>query len=354
MQALRYHGAKDIRLEDVDEPQVTPGTVKVEVDWCGICGTDVHEYLAGPIIIPTASNPHPLTGGSLPIVMGHECAGEIVEFGEGVSGLPVGEKVAIEPLFYCRECSACLAGAYNLCPKFGAIGLSGGGGAYARYLVVPAYMIHPLPDAVSTEAGALAEPITVGWHAMMRAGFRAGETALVVGAGPIGLGALLSLQAAGAHFVAVSERETGTRTDLARTFGADAVLDASEDEVVERIKELNGGNGVDAVIETSGAQAGMDTALSAVRRGGRVVSVAVWETPPQIDCNKLLADETSLLGSQAYVHEYPAVLKAIADGRIRNVEKMVTKRLALTDIVAGGFEELVENKRDHVKILVHP
>lgn len=354
MQALQFYGARDVRLEDIDEPAIEPGKVKVEVEWCGICGTDVHEYLAGPIVIPTADNPHPITGEHLPLTMGHEFAGRVESVGDGVAGFEPGQPVAIEPLIYCHECPACLAGKYNLCSRFGAIGLHGWGGAYSRYVVVPPNMVHPLPDGMSTAAGAVAEPIAVGWHAVQRAAFRLGESALVVGAGPIGLSTQLVLQTAGVGFLAMSVRRPGARSDMAAKFGADAVIDASATDPVQEVKELTGGVGVDVVFETAGTQQSLDTALSAVRRGGRVISMAIWEETPRVDCNALLADEVTLIGSQAYANEYPAVLKAIADGRIRHVEDMITKRVGLSDIVAGGFEELVQNKNDHVKIVVSP
>jgi (R,R)-butanediol dehydrogenase/meso-butanediol dehydrogenase/diacetyl reductase len=354
MQALQFYDARDIRLEEVDEPEIEVGKVKVEVEWCGICGTDVHEYLAGPIVIPTAENPHPITGEHLPLTMGHEFAGRVAEVGDQVLGFEVGQPVAVEPLIYCHECPACLAGTYNLCARFGAIGLHGWGGAYSRFVVVPPNMVHPLPEGMTTAAGAVAEPIAVGWHATQRANFRLGESALVVGAGPIGLGTQLVLQTAGVGFLAMSVRRTGARSEMAQKFGADAVIDASATDPVAEIKELTGGVGVDVVFETAGTQQSMDTALSAVRRGGRVISLAIWEDTPRIDCNALLADEVTLIGSQAYANEYPAVLKAIADGRIQHVEDMITRRVELANIVADGFEELVENKNDHVKIVVSP
>jgi threonine dehydrogenase-like Zn-dependent dehydrogenase len=129
MKAARFHGRGDIRVEEVPDPQVRPGTVAVEVEWCGICGTDLHEYLEGPIFVPTAEAPHPLTGESMPVTLGHEFAGVVAEVGPGVGDVRVGDRVVVEPYVVCGRCDACQQGRYNVCRTLGFVGLSGGGGA---------------------------------------------------------------------------------------------------------------------------------------------------------------------------------------------------------------------------------
>jgi (R,R)-butanediol dehydrogenase/meso-butanediol dehydrogenase/diacetyl reductase len=354
MQALRYHGAGDVRLEEVDEPSTGSGEVKIAVGWCGICGTDIGEYEAGPLGIPTLENPHPLTGESLPLTMGHEYSGRIVEVGDDVSSVAVGDAVAVEPLITCGACPACRAGQYNLCPQFGAVGLQGWGGGFAEFSVLPARMVHRLPEGLTEEQAALAEPITVGWHGAQKAGFRAGQTALVVGAGPIGIGCVIAARVAGAYLTLVSVRRPGARADAARAFEADAVIDASEHSVPEAVMDLTGGVGVDVVFETAGSQAGLDDAIASVRRGGTVVTLGIWKSPGSIDLTDMVMREVNLVGSLAYANEYPAVLKAIADGRVTGIERMVTRHVDLPNVVADGFEDLVENKSEHVKILVRP
>lgn len=353
MKALRFHGARDLRLEDVEEPRTAAGSVKVRVRWCGICGTDLHEYREGPVLVPTPERPHPLTGEHLPLVMGHELAGEVAEVGRDVAGFAVGQPVAVEPLLWCGRCPPCRSGAYNLCVRAGALGLAGRGGGFAEFLVAPAEMAHPLPEGMSLEAAAVAEPIAVGWHAVARARFRAGQTALVVGAGPIGLGTLASLRAAGAHVAVVSVRRGGARADAARALGADAVIDVSRDGD-ELLALTEDDAGYDAVFETSGTPDGLRTALRAARAGGTVVNVALWQSRAQVDLNKILARELSFVGSMAYAGEYPTVLKAIADGRLGDVTRMVTARVPLADAVPLGFEALADRTADHVKVLVHP
>lgn len=232
MKAAVFHGQRDVRLEDVPEQETRAGSVKVKVDWCGICGTDLHEYLAGPIFIPPQGSPHPITGQTLPLTLGHEFAGEVVEVGDGPSGVATGDRVAIEPVFRCGECAACRRGATNLCEKLGFYGLMGGGGGMSEYTVVPSYMIHRLPEGLTTEQGALVEPIAVGLRAVRRAEFREGQSAVVFGGGPIGAVTVQCLKALGAGKIMVAE-VSEARKKKALDIGADAVIDPTEEDVAE-------------------------------------------------------------------------------------------------------------------------
>jgi (R,R)-butanediol dehydrogenase/meso-butanediol dehydrogenase/diacetyl reductase len=182
-EALQHEAEGGLRIDDIPEPETTDGTVKIKVDWCGICGTDLHEYLEGPIFTPVAGSPHPLTGEVAPVQLGHEFAGHITEVGSGVTGFSEGDAVAVEPTLFCGRCSECRAGLTNLCPSLGFHGLSGGGGGYAEFTVVPASMVRPL-GSVPTDLGALVEPLAVGLHAVRNSGVRIGESAVVFGAGP--------------------------------------------------------------------------------------------------------------------------------------------------------------------------
>lgn len=352
MRALRFHGRRDLRIEDIPEPQVSDGTVKLKVDWCGICGSDLHEYSAGPIFIPTEDNPHPITGEHLPVVMGHELAGTVTEVGAGVDSVAPGDKIAVEPLIYDGECSACRMGNYNVCEKVGFHGLSGGGGGLAEYTVVPAHMVHKLPDELDTEVGALVEPIAVGWHAVRQANFQPGQTALITGAGPIGAVTLLCLRAAGASWIAVSE-VSHKRKELARELGADLVIDPRETDVAEAVREHTGGEGVDVALECSGVTPALDAAVASVKRHGTVCNVAIWEKPAELMPNDLIFSESALTSSLAYAHDYPAVLANLAKGRI-DTSRLITDEIGLDEVVERGFEELLNNKDEHVKILVHP
>ncbi len=186
MTAAVWHGRKDIRLEQVPLPGAPqPGWVQIRVHWCGICGSDLHEYLAGPVFIPVDA-PHPLTGIKGQCILGHEFCGEIVATGDGVEGYAPGDKVAADACQHCGQCRFCKTGQYNLCEKLAFTGLMNNG-AFAELVNVPAELLYRLPEGFPLEAGALIEPLAVGMHAVKKAGSLLGETVVVVGAGTIGL-----------------------------------------------------------------------------------------------------------------------------------------------------------------------
>jgi (R,R)-butanediol dehydrogenase/meso-butanediol dehydrogenase/diacetyl reductase len=346
-----FYGQRDLRLDEVLEPETRAGSVKVKVDWCGICGTDLHEYLAGPIFAPAPESPHPLTGDAVPITLGHEFAGEVVEVGEGVEAAEVGDRVAIEPVYRCGECPECRRGAYNLCWNLGFFGLSGGGGGFSEYTVVPSYMTHRLPEGLSAEQGALVEPIAVGLRAVRRSGLREGQSAIVFGAGPIGAVTVQCLKAMRAGFVAVAE-VAEARKNKVREIGVDAVIDPTEEDVVERVQELTDGAGTDVSFDAAGIQATFQTALKATRRGGTVVNIAIWEGPIEIHPNDIVLKELNVAGIIAYSSEdFSDTISMLKEGRI-DTEGLITGRIALSDVVEKGFGELVDHKDRHVKILV--
>jgi (R,R)-butanediol dehydrogenase/meso-butanediol dehydrogenase/diacetyl reductase len=351
MKAAVWYGPKDIRLEDVDEPGVREGTVKVKVDWCGICGTDLHEYLAGPIFIPPAGSPHPITGETAPLTLGHEFAGEVVEVGDGGNGITTGDRVAIEPVFRCGECAACRRGATNLCDKLGFYGLMGGGGGMSEYAVVPNYMVHKLPEGLTSEQGALVEPIAVGLRAVRRAGIAAGQSALVFGGGPIGAVTVQCLKAVGAGQIIVAE-VAEARKRKALEIGADVVIDPTEEDVVARVKELTDGEGVEHSFDAAGIQQTLQTALHATRKGGTVTIISIWEGPVEINPNDIVLSELQVLGTICYTPEdFADTITMLQDGSI-STEGIITERIGLSDVVHGGFDELVDHKDRHVKILV--
>lgn len=353
MKAAVFHGPHDIRLLDVAEPSIRPGAVKVKVDWCGICGTDLHEYLAGPIFIPPPGSPHPITGETLPLTLGHEFAGSVVEVGHGVAGVSEGDSVAIEPVYRCGECPACRRGAPNLCEKLGFYGLMGGGGGMSEFAVMPSYMVHQLPGGLSAEQGALVEPIAVGLRAVRRAGVQPGQSAAVFGAGPIGAVTMQCLRASGAGQV-IAVEVADARKRKALELGADVVIDPSVEDAVERIRELTGGEGVEHAFDAAGIEVTLRTAMAATRKGGTVTIISIWEGPVSINPNDIVLSELDVRGTICYTPEdFADTIAMIQDGRI-STAGMITERVALDDVVAAGFDELVNHKDRHVKILVHP
>jgi (R,R)-butanediol dehydrogenase / meso-butanediol dehydrogenase / diacetyl reductase len=350
MKAARFHGRGDIRVDDVPDPQVGPGQVEVSVDWCGICGTDLHEFLEGPIFIPQKGAPHPITGAELPVVMGHEFAGVVSAVGSGVTGHREGDRVAVEPYYVCGECVACTAGRYNICRKLGFVGLSGQDGGFAERCVVDARWVHPLGD-LPTDIGALVEPLAVGYHAVRLSGVAPGGTAAVFGAGPIGLVTTAALKAAGAGRVIVVE-PAGVRKAKAAGAGADEVIDPTGTDVPDAIRDLTGG-GADVAFECAGVDAVLAAAIGSVRPGGTVVNVAIWGHVPQVPMNELVFSEVSVIGSLAYCGDHADTIALLRDGKV-DAGQFITGRIGLADLVDGGFHELVDNKEENVKILVSP
>lgn len=351
MKAARFHGREDVRVDDVPEPHPGPGQVQIAVEWCGICGTDLHEFLDGPIFTPTPSAPHPLTGGATPIVLGHEFAGIVAEVGSGVTGVREGDRVVVEPYDVCGECVACRDGRYNICRKLGFIGLDGDQGGFAEKMVVDQRCVHPIPG-LTPEQGALIEPLTVGYHASKLSGIESGQVAAVFGSGPIGLVTAAALKAVGAGHVIVVE-PADARKAMAPGAGADTVLDPTDVDVPEAIRELTGGAGADVTFECAGIDQVLTSAVASTRPGGSCVNVSIWGHPATFDVNSLVFSEIRLVGSLAYAGRHAETIKLVQDGVV-DVDQFVTGRIPIDDIVEQGFRELIDHKETNVKILVHP
>jgi len=350
MQAWRLHGAADARLDEIPEPDVTAGKVKIRVACSGICGSDLSLYETAPVPVDW---PHPLVGQPGPHVLGHEFAGYVTEVGDGVDGIPVGALVAVQPSFEDGTCAACLRGEPNLCEQFGFLGVNGGGGGFAEYVVAAADKVFVLPDGFTPETGALVEPLSVALHAVRLSGIAAGQTALVVGGGPIGLGLLLCLKAQGAQRVIVSEMSTARR-ELAAALGAD-VVDPRETDLGGFVHELTKGQGVDASFDAAGAgQATFDAAVNALRKGGTTVAVAMYHADVTFNPSLFMITEKRVTGSFAYSRDdFRTVIDMIADGRLDPVP-LVTSRIQLADALEKGIHALQSTGRDtEVKILVN-
>jgi (R,R)-butanediol dehydrogenase/meso-butanediol dehydrogenase/diacetyl reductase len=354
MRAARYYGPKDVRIEDVEPDTVGPNDVRVDVDACGICGSDLGEYLGGPITIP--DEPHPVTGEQLPITMGHELSGTVAEAGENVD-MAVGTPVVMNPIVWCGDCQYCDEGNYRLCTSGGFIGLSGGGGGFSENIVVSSEKIVPIPDSMSLEHAALVEPFTVGVHAVEQSGLRSGDAAAVFGSGPIGLTVVQAAIAAGADPVYVSEPQAARRA-RATECGADVTIDPLETDPVEQINsEVEGG--VDVAFEVAGVEQSVNQALTATRSGGTTTIVSIFEESVEINPNDIVMPEQTVVGTAAYTggplsgREFGTTIRKFASGAF-DPEPFITSRIALEDIVTDGFEALLDEDREEVKILVEP
>ena len=351
MQVLTWHAARDLRVERREPPASPPraGFARVAVRAAGVCGTDLSEYLHGPVMI-RPGRPHPLTGQAPPVVLGHEFAGEVVDVGDGVDGVPVDQRVTADACWRCGTCFWCLRGDYHLCRIGASTGLHADG-ALAPLVDVPAYSLVMLPDEVDDAAGALVEPLAVGLHAIERAGLRAGERVGVVGFGPIGAAVSALCRAVGAGRLWVVEASQGRRR---RAQGAGfEVLDPAGADIRSVLRAGTDGVGADVVFDCTGASAALRSSIPLARRGGRVVALGVNPADVQFPLNDVVLNERSVIGSIGYHHDLPRVVALLASGRL-DVSFLVTDEVPLADAVAGAFDALAEDRSRHLKILVRP
>ncbi|MES2095070.1 MAG: alcohol dehydrogenase catalytic domain-containing protein [Actinomycetota bacterium] len=349
MRAAVFHAAGDIRVEEVDPPSGPgPSEVLVAPLWCGICGTDLHEYAQGPIVIP--STPHPLTAACGSQILGHEFSATVIEAGAGVTNVVAGQRVSIMPLLSCGECYFCRRGLNHLCRVMAAVGLSYRSGGIAELAVVPAANVFALPDGVSDIQGAVVEPGAVAAYGVDTAGVRPGDTVLITGAGPIGALAALYAASLGAR-IFVSEMNP-VRASLVCGFDIGTVLDPGAIDVPAHLREATDGIGVDAVIECSGNERALQAAIASVRSAGRISQTGLHTKAASIDPMVLSEHDITISGTWCFpVTDWPRIIDLIDRGRYP-VEKVVTAQIAMTDVVERGFETLLSPVGDQVKVLV--
>ncbi|WP_406249028.1 2,3-butanediol dehydrogenase [Microbacterium sp. M] len=313
MKAAVFHAQEDLRVEEVTEPTPGPGQVKLRNAFAGICGSDLHVYYSPEAAGLDFDHPHPVTGSTLPQILGHEFSGTVVERGEGVTDVKVGDRAAVWPIYYCGECPACRKGLFNACQKIGFHGLSSNGGGMAAFTTVDASKLHVLPENVDLRMGALVEPMSVAWHAVSRGRLEAGQTALIAGAGPIGIGVWFALKARGVERVLVSEPSAERRAIIA-ALGA-TVVDPVNEDLSAAVARLTDGAGVDAAFDAAGAGPAITSALASLTPGGRVVVVAIHERPMEFLPTQLVMGETEIAGALAYLPEdFDAVIDAMSRG----------------------------------------
>ncbi|WP_062531261.1 zinc-binding dehydrogenase [Demequina rhizosphaerae] len=351
MKALRLHGPREAVVEEIAEPTVRPGTVKIKVEHAGICGSDL--ALFEQFMFPNEFV-HPLFGCSGPHVLGHEFGGRVVELGEGVDGPAVGTLVAVRANRWCGECEACQAGAGNRCVAWGFTGINGGGGGFSSHVVLNADQVFAFPEELGSQVAAMVESTAVAWHATKRVGDVAGKHALVVGAGPVGLAVVMSLKARGAETIVVSEPGEARRA-LARQLGATAV-DPRETDPVALVKELTAGVGADVSFDASGVgRITFETAVNGLRTGGTAVYVAVAHGEFPVDVNAFVMTEKAFTGSFGYTDEdYAETIEAMRTGAI-DPRPLISSVIDLDVIVEDGIEHLLgEGRNSEMKMLVAP
>lgn len=350
MKALVYHGNKDLRVEEVLEPETQQGQVKLAVDFCGICATDIEEYLYGPVFI-SGDTPNPVTGKMMPLVTGHEITGTVIEIAPGVSNISIGDRVALNGVLTCEKCYWCKSGETTQCPDMAAVGFAIDGGLAER-IVWRADRLVRLPDEVNSKDAALIEPTSVAIHAVRRSGASDDDTVAIIGVGTVGMLAMQAAKSRGAKALAVDPRQMSL--DLAAELGADATINPLTENLSERISELTDGVGPDIVIDAAGSSETTALSVDLVRSGGHVVLVAIYTSTPTFDFNSLVASEVRVSGSLAYQQkDVEEAVRLIAEGKIKT-RQLISDIISLDQVIDTGFKRMLAPTKDVFRILVSP
>lgn len=330
-----------IEFEERPIPRPKEDEVLVKVEYVGVCGSDLHYYEHGRI-------GNFIVDG--PFVLGHEAGGTVVEVGEKVTHLKVGDRVALEPGKTCGKCEFCRTGRYNLCPDVEFFATPPVNGVFQEYVAHEAGLCFKIPDNMDTMEAALIEPLAVGFHAARQGNAQAGQTAVVMGAGCIGLVNLLALKAMGVSTVYVVD-VMQKRLDKAMELGATGVINGMETDTVEELNRLTGGKGVDLVIETAGSEVTCRQSVYICKKGATIVFVGY---SPSGDVNMPMGTaidkELTFKSIFRYRHVYPAAIEAVASGKV-NVKGIVTNVFDFDDM-QNALDTSVRDKTNIVKSVI--
>ena len=341
MKTAVMEGIGKMGFEERSIPTPKADEVLVKLDYVGICGSDLHYYETGAIGDYVVKPP---------FVLGHEPGGVVVEVGENVRHLKTGDRVALEPGKTCGHCEFCKEGKYNLCPDVVFFATPPVDGVFQEYVAHEADLCFKLPENVSTLEGALIEPLAVGFHAAKQGGAQAGQSAVVFGAGCIGLVSMMALKACGVskvYVVDIMEK----RLEKALELGADGVINGREADVLEKAKELTGGEGFDLAVETAGTEITTNQAIQVVRKGSNIVLVGYGKTGMMNMMMSLALDkEITFKTVFRYRHIYPMAIDAVEQGKV-NLKGIATHIFDFDDIQTA-MDRSVNEKAEIVKAVV--
>lgn len=331
MISYELYGPRDLRLEDVPVPEVGPTDVKVRIAHNGICGSDLHFYFA-----------EPRTGWSRPRHIGHESSGVVTEIGAEVGDVAVGDRVVIYPIDSCGECQQCTDDYPVLCTVFdrkvSTIGCGSPVGTLAEFAVVPSRLIIPLPEPLSLAQGALVEPLAVSATAVLRAELAPHAKSVVLGGGPIGIGVVLALQAAGSGDFVVVEPSPSRREALQKLTPA-RVLDPTSEDVAGYVSGWTDGIGADVIFECAGVQASLDSALTTVKNRGKVILIGLFESAYTMVPNPWALREITIQGHNGSTkHGFRTVMQWMVEGRIPTDSWV--NHVPYENAVEDGFDRL--------------
>lgn len=334
-------GIRELDFVERDIPSLSENQVLVKIHYVGICGSDIHYYEYGRIedyIVKT------------PFVLGHEAAGEVVEIGAAVKNLHIGDLVALEPGIPCGHCEFCREGKYNLCPDVEFFATPPIDGVFQEYVAHEASFCFKLPKKVNTLEGALIEPLAVGFHAANQCDAHVGQTAIVFGAGCIGLVTMMALKARGVSRIFLVDI-LSKRLDKAMELGATAKVNSSAQDVVKVIKDMTDSNGCDIAIDTAGTDTTITQAIQVVKKGATVVLVGYSKTGTvNFPLNLALNKEINVKTIFRYRHIFPMAIDAVASEKI-NLKGIVTNIFNFNDI-QNAMDKSIDQKSSIVKAVI--
>jgi L-iditol 2-dehydrogenase len=343
MKALVLEEYKKLVVKDAPDPEAAADEVRIRVEACGICGSDIHGFDG------SSGRRKP------PVIMGHEAAGIVESLGAEVSGVETGTRVTFDPMLSCGECDYCKNGQTNLCDSRKVLGVSCDefkrDGAFAQYVTVPARNLYTVPDEVSFAHACMTEPVTVATHAINRTPVRQGDTAVVVGAGMIGLLTIQALKVAGCETV-IAVDLADEKLNVSRELGAAHTFNPKNDKVVDAILDLTKGKGADIAVEVVGATPTLQTAIDVTRRGGSVTLVGNLAPTVDFAMQAAVTRELTLYGSCASNTEFPDALKLMQSGQIK-VDPLISARATLEEC-PGWFDRLYAAETGLMKVVVQP
>lgn len=340
MKAIQYHGNKDIRLEEIPLPNIENTEVLIKIDYCGLCATDIEEYLYGPNSIKKT-----------PMTPGHELVGTVENIGKSVTNITPGQRVVIDGIISCQKCLACTKELNNQCTERGTVGFSYNGG-FAEYLIWPAEQAFSLPDSVSTESAALIEPASVACHAIELAKIQPNETVCIIGAGTLGLLAAQIAKIKTSKVIAIDTREISLQ--LAKNLGITQTIDVKNKDMHEELKTLTAGKMPEVIIETAGGPTALKSSIENVKTGGRIIMVAVQGQDLKVPVDTIVNKELQLIGTGGYrTHNVKEAINLLEKKQLIT-DCLISGYINLEEVISDGYNKMMSKEKNIFRLLVDP
>lgn len=337
MKAIIIQRPFEIKIGDVDQPRIGKKDILVKVKAVGICASEIHAYQGvHPWRVP-------------PVISGHEFSGEVVGVGADVKGFIVGDRVTACPIISCGVCEYCLSGKSNLCENVKILGTPQWPGPFGEYVSIPYTVAHKLPDNVSFEEGALIEPFAVGVHTIRRTNLKSGQTALIIGAGAIGLCTLIAAKLLNIKTLVCEINDF--KINVAKKLGADAVVNPLTQDLREALKSFGMPKGVDATIDCAGTKESILNAIDSVKKAGTVVITALFKSRAEIDPRIIMSRELNIIGSLMYTGDEFRQAVESCELVKNSLRQLITHRMKFEN-AEEAFKLMLENKA--IRIILSP